>query len=155
MNKIKVVDDNLASVNINKEIHVEYYEKECMFGINEIKIVVTHSTDLEILINSINNLRIKYIEDEDKTLLKENLIEISKVNIQISTLINYLNNARVSIGKTKINRFEEMQIIEENELKRNIFRYSLETRGTAELKKLRDDIEILQEKSPSIYGFAG
>lgn len=104
--------------------------------------------NLEKLINSINDLRIKYIEDQDKTLLKENLIEISKVNIQISTLINYLNNARVSIGKTKINRFEEMQIIEENELKRNIFKYSLETRGTAELKKLRDDIEILQEKSP-------
>lgn len=104
--------------------------------------------NLEKLINSINELRIKYLEDEDKTLLKENLIKISKVNIQISTLINYLNNPRVSVGKTKINRFEEMQIIEENELKRNIFKYSLETRGKAELKKLRDDIEILQEKSP-------
>ncbi|MGN1298530.1 MAG: hypothetical protein ACI4UE_00885 [Candidatus Scatovivens sp.] len=100
------------------------------------------------LINSINELRIKYLEDEDKTILKDNLIEISKVNIQISTLINYLNNPRVSVGKAKINRFEEMQIIEENELKRNIFKYSLETRGTAELKKLRDDIEILKEKSP-------
>ena len=79
---------------------------------------------------------------------KEKLDKIAKVNIQISTLINYLNNPRAPIAKSKINRFEEMAIIEENELKRNIFKNSLTIRGSAELRKLRDDLEILKEKTP-------
>ena len=34
---------------------------------------------------------------------KEKLDKIAKVNIQISTLINYLNNPRAPIAKSKIN----------------------------------------------------
>ena len=48
MNKIKVVDDNLTKVNVDQNINIEYYEKECTFGINEIKIIVTKDTNLEI-----------------------------------------------------------------------------------------------------------
>ena len=52
MNKIKVVDDNLEKVNINKnEISIEYYQKECLFSINEIKLTIKQDTSLEIEIN--------------------------------------------------------------------------------------------------------
>ena len=48
MNKIKVVDDILEVANVCKNIHIEYYRKECIFGINEVKIVVTKDSDLDI-----------------------------------------------------------------------------------------------------------
>ena len=41
-----------------------------------------------------------------------------------------------------------MEVVEENELKRNIAKSILDIRGEAELKKLRDDIEIIEDKSP-------
>lgn len=85
-------------------------------------------------------------ESEDKELLQEKLLEISKVNLQVSTLLNYLNNPRSSVGQSKITRFDEMIIIEENELKRAIAEAILNVRGEAELKKLKEDLEILEEK---------
>ena len=102
---------------------------------------------LKELIEKIENLKNKYIEENIEN-LDEKLQEISKVNIQTSTLINYLNNPRAPIAKSKINRFEEMIIIEENELKRNIFKNSLTIRGSAELIKLRDDLDLIREKTP-------
>lgn len=53
---------------------------------------------------------------------------------------------KVLFGKEKISRFDEMAIIEENELKRAIAQKILSVRGEAELKKLKDDLEILEEK---------
>lgn len=102
---------------------------------------------LNELVCKINEIRLEILEEENEEKVKQKLEELSKVNLQISTLINYLNNPKSSIGKSKINRFSEMQIIEENELKRNIFKASLDIRGEAELKKLRDDTEIIEEKS--------
>lgn len=84
--------------------------------------------------------------EEDREVLTEALLEISKVSIQVGTLLNYLNNPRSSVGKVKITRFEEMTIIEENELKRGIAETILNVRGEAELKKLKDDLEVLEEK---------
>lgn len=83
---------------------------------------------------------------EDREALTEALLEISKISIQVGTLLNYLNNPRSSVGKVKITRFEEMTIIEENELKRGIAETILNVRGEAELKKLKDDLEVLEEK---------
>lgn len=84
--------------------------------------------------------------EEDREVLTEALLEISKISIQVGTLLNYLNNPRSSVGKVKITRFEEMTIIEENELKRGIAETILNVRGEAELKKLKDDLEVLEEK---------
>ena len=86
-------------------------------------------------------------KNTNRIILDEKLLEISKINIQINTLINYLKNPKSSIGQTKINRFDEMAIVEENELKRGIAQEILNIRGEAELKKLKDDIEIIEEKS--------
>lgn len=84
-------------------------------------------------------------EDADK---KEKLINISKVNIQVGTLINYLNNPKTAIPGTNITRFDEMIILEENELKRGIAEKIRDLLSEAELKKLKDDLEYLEERTP-------
>ena len=104
--------------------------------------------DLENLLRTIK-LKIEVIESENDIILgSEKLLKISEINNQISILFNYLNNPKTVAVKTKITRFDEMIIVEENELKRNIAKSILDIRGEAELKKLRDDIEIIEEKSP-------
>lgn len=51
MNKIKVVNDELEISNVNKNIEVEYYKKECLFAINDLKININKDSDLTIEIN--------------------------------------------------------------------------------------------------------
>ena len=84
-------------------------------------------------------------EDANK---KEKLVNISKVNIQVGTLINYLNNPKTAIPGTNITRFDEMIILEENELKRGIAEKIRDLLSEAELKKLKDDLEYLEERPP-------
>ena len=86
--------------------------------------------------------KIREVEDDE-----EKLENISKVNIEISTLLNYLNNPKIALKNSKVTRFEEMAIIEENELKRGIAERIREIRGEAELKKLKDDLEIIEAKT--------
>ena len=100
-----------------------------------------YATELEVLVNGISN--------KVDTLTKDNTIElqkISKTNLQVSTLLNYLNNPKSAVSK-KINRFEELNILEENELKREIAETIKNIRCEAELKKLRDDLSIIKETS--------
>lgn len=92
--------------------------------------------------------KVEYIYNFEKNTAIQSLEKISKVNFQVSTLLNYLNNPKSSVGRTKISRFEEMAIIEENELKRNIADLLGEIRGEAELKKLKEDMEIIEDKNP-------
>lgn len=100
---------------------------------------------LELLKNI--DLKIKAIcEQEKNSSIEESLEKISKANIEISTLINYLNNPKIAVKNSKINRFDEIAIIEENELKRGIAEKIREIRGEAELKKLKDDLEIIEDK---------
>lgn len=103
----------------------------------------------EILLTQVQEIKNKakeLCENEDRELLSDKLLDISKVNLQIGTLLNYLNNPISSVGQAKLTRFEEMTIIEENELKRGIAEKILNVRGEAELKKLKEDLEILEEK---------
>ena len=51
MNKIKVVNDNLELSNVNKNIEVEYYKKEYLFAINDLKININKDSDLDIEID--------------------------------------------------------------------------------------------------------
>ena len=77
MNKIKVVDDNLDKVNINSNnINIEYYEKECLFAINEIKLTINKSTDLEIEIK---------LKEETKLNININVLNDVKLNLNIIT----------------------------------------------------------------------
>lgn len=103
--------------------------------------------DLKDLILKISD-KAEHIYNFEKDSGLEKLDKLYEVSLQVSTLLNYLNNPKSSVGRKKINRFEEMAIIEENELKRNIADLLLEIRGEAELKKLRDDLEIIKDKNP-------
>lgn len=103
------------------------------------------------LLEDLNNKiyeRVEHVYNFEKNLATEKLDKILNVNLQISTLLNYLNNPKSSVGRTKINRFEEMAIIEENEFKRNVADLLRDIRGEAELKKLKDDLEIIEDKNP-------
>ncbi len=104
--------------------------------------------ELDALLQSISN-KIDIVSPENK----EELAKISETNIQISILLNYLNNAKAAVSK-KISRFDEISIIEENELKKEIAETIKNIRCEAELKKLRDDVEIIQDKS-SFRKFVG
>ena len=79
---------------------------------------------------------------------------ISKTNIEIGTLLNYLNNPRILSKNSKATRFDELAIIEENALKKGIAEKIQYIRGEAELKKLDDDQEIIMERS-GIQRFLG
>lgn len=100
-----------------------------------------YAEELEVWVSNIAK-KVEEMSEEEQ----EELDKISKVNIQISTLLNYLNNAKSAIGK-KVTRFDEINIIEENELKREIAETIKNIRCEAELKKLNDDIDIIEEQS--------
>ena len=152
IDNIKMAEDLMQNINELISSQQKYAkiatQIECSYSaLNNSFDMKKQAEILKELIEKIQNIKNKHIEEEIEN-LEEKLNEISKVNIQISTLINYLNNPRSPIAKSKINRFEEMVIIEENELKRNIFKNSLTIRGSAELIKLRDDLDVLREKTP-------
>ena len=100
---------------------------------------------LELLKNVASKVDIIYEKKVDEN-IEEKLKEISNKNIQINTLFNYLNNPKIAARNSKATRFDEMAIIEENELKRGIAEKIRSIRGEAELKKLKDDLEIIEEK---------
>ena len=102
---------------------------------------------LETLVDTIK-LKVDSLGALENTANGKKLLEISEVNNQINILVNYLNNPKSAIAKSKMNRFDEMIVVEENELKRDIARAILDIRGEAELKKLRDDTQIIEDKSP-------
>lgn len=111
-------------------------------------------TLLELLKNIYNKVE-SIIGLENSEERKEKLTDISKKNIQISTLFNYLNNPKIAARNSKATRFDEMAIIEENELKRGIAERIRSIRGEAELKKLKDDLEIIEDKGAlsRFFGF--
>lgn len=94
------------------------------------------------------NLKIEVLGEEPRTAEIDGKLErISMASIQISTLINYLNNPKiVAQNSGKLTRFDELCIIEENELKRRITEQIRNLCGEAELKKLKDDLEIIEDK---------
>lgn len=99
------------------------------------------------LLENIDLTILSLLEQEETDEVKEKLNKISKNNLEISTLLNYLNNPKIVARNTKATRFDEMAIIEENELKRKISEKIRDIRGEAELKKLKDDLEIIEDKS--------
>ena len=100
-------------------------------------------------------LQVKAIDEKVKNLCSSgdndkinlNLELISKTNIEISTLINYLNNPRILNPSSRATRFDEIAIIEENALKRGIAEKIKCIRGEAEIKKLKDDQEIIESRN--------
>ncbi len=99
--------------------------------------------DLQDVKLKIENLK----QNGDKEGLADRFKIIAKNNIEINTLLNYLNNPKIAVKNSNATRFDEMAIIEENELKRAIAEKAREIRGEAELRKLKDDLEIINDKT--------
>ena len=116
MNKIKVVDDSLELANINNNIKIEYYEKESLFGINEIKLVVEKSCDLDIEIK---------LKDKTKLSFSINVLADVKLNLNILTIgnsgkvkytYNLYNNSNINVFKFQnIDSIKESVTINLNE----------------------------------------
>ena len=93
----------------------------------------------------------------EKKQSKKNIERLNKIirnNFEVSTLLNYLNNPKIASRNSKLTRFGEMEVIEENELKRCIAEKIREIRGEAELKKLKDDLEYIEDKG-TLSNFLG
>lgn len=112
MNKIKVVDDNLEKVSINKNIQIEYYEKECLFAINEIKINVIKDSDLEIEINLKEHTKLNFNINVEKN-VKLNLYVLTKgYNGKIQYKYNLNENSNCDIFKFQnVNSIKEMIVV--------------------------------------------
>lgn len=117
MNKIKVVDDNLQIVNIKNNIHIEYYEKECLFAINEIKIVVTsdkknHNNDLEIEINLKKDTKLNFgIRLEKDTNLNLNIVTKGKTG-KVQYRYTLSENSKCNVVKFQnVDSIKEMIVV--------------------------------------------
>lgn len=99
----------------------------------------------EVLLELLKNIDSKLNQANEENNSVE-IDKIAKTNLEISTLINYLNNPKIVGSNIKATRFDEMFIIEENQLKKGIFEKVRNIRGEAELKKLKEDLEIIEDK---------
>ncbi len=117
MNKIKIVNDNLETININKDISVEYYEQNCLFGINEIKLSITKDSDLDIEINLKKETRLNFnINIKDNVTLNLNILTKGKVG-KIKYTYNLNENSYLSVFKFQnIDTIKEMVTVNLNGL---------------------------------------
>lgn len=76
MNKIKIVNDNLIKANVSKNIQIEYFEKECLFAISEIKLNIVKDSVLDIEIN---------LKEDSKLNFNINVCEGVNFNLNILT----------------------------------------------------------------------
>ncbi len=112
MNKIKVVDENLKSVRVNDCINIEYFEKECLFAINEIKISVNKSTDLEIEINLSEDNKLNFnIDLKEDVKLNLNIITSGK-NGKVQYKYNLNKNSYLNLFKYQnVDSIKEMIVV--------------------------------------------
>lgn len=88
---------------------------------------------------------------KDKT--KKNLVKeerykkIIASNNQIGILINYFNNPKSAMPDTSLDRFAELSLIEENELKRKIAEYVFKLIAKAHIKLIEREIDIQENKT--------
>ena len=75
----------------------------------------------------------------------EELKKLANIILEVSTLMNYLNNPKSRVQGIKLDRFSEMVIVEENELKRQIWERVMKLKAGAELRVLDADEEDLEE----------
>lgn len=169
----ETVSEPAETIELDEE--VQKVKDECQENINtvkellkNIKVLITKQQSYARIAEKINTrykslnnaFKMKSIAEELESLLigisnkiniltsndAEELEKISKVNLQIGTLLNYLNNPKNAVSK-KIKRFDELCIIEENEFKKDVAEKIKNIRCEAELKKLNDDIDIIHEKT--------
>lgn len=92
------------------------------------------------------------LEAIDERINRENLSDeeikkLSEIILKVSTLMNYLNNPKSRVQGIKLDRFSEMVIVEENELKRQIWSKIMKLKAGAELIVIDADEEELDDCS--------
>ena len=117
---------------IAQKIGVKYHALNNCFAIKkEIEELSKRLEKLDELVNDEN------IDDDS-------LRKLGDVILKVSTLMNYLNNPKSKIQGLKYDRFEEMTIVEENELKRQIWSKIIKLKAGAELRVLDADEDELE-----------
>ena len=127
MNKIKVVNDNLVLANVNNNIKVEYYKKECLFAINDLKININKDSALDIEIDLKEDSKLNFdINIDDNVKLDLNVFTKGKIGkIQYKYTIN--ENGLCRVNKIQnINSIKEMIIVNLNGINADI-EYNLKT----------------------------
>ena len=115
MNKIKVVNDNLEICNISKNISVEYYQKECIFAINDLKININKDSNLDIEVDFKEETKLNFnINIEDNVKLDLNVFVKGKTGkIQYKYILG--ENSFCNINKFQnIDSIKEMIIVNLN-----------------------------------------
>jgi len=127
MNKIKVVNDNLEIVNVSKNIEVEYYKKECLFAINDLKINITKNSILDIEIDLKEDSKLNFdINISPNVVLNLNVITNGKLG-KIQYKYTLGENSICNVTKIQnINSIKEMIIANLNGEKAN-FEYNFKT----------------------------
>ncbi len=108
MNKIKVVNDNLEKINVDDNVKIEYYEKECLFAINEIKLFITNDSDLQIEINLKEDTKLNFNINVKENVRLNLYILINGVRGKIQYKYNLLENSYCNVFK-----FQNSTIIKE------------------------------------------
>lgn len=127
MNKIKVVDDNLESILVDKSINVEYFQKENPFGVNEIKVVANNDSVLDLEIKLKEDTKLNFnISVLDNVSLTLNIITKGKSGkIKYTYLLS--KNSKIDVFKFQniesIKEFICVKLKEENA----IFNYNFKT----------------------------
>lgn len=121
MNKIKVVNDNLEKANVSKYIQVEYYRKECLFAINDLKINVSKSSylDIEVILKEDSKLNFNINIDPN---VKLNLNIITKGNLgKIQYKYTLSENSFCNVNKFQnVDSIKEMIIVNLNGINADI-----------------------------------
>lgn len=105
----------------------------------------------EVLVKEYTNFEEKYFSriknGEEKRISTSELNLIYDTSKQITVFLNMLFNPKMAKPNTKIKRFEELILIEENELKRQIFSYAKYLINEGNLDLLEEKIEDIENKS--------
>lgn len=146
MNKIVVVDDNLEKANVGKNINVEYYEKECLFAINEIKLNIKKDEYLEIEINLKEDTKLNFnITLEENVKLNLNILTKGKKG-KVQYKYNLGKNSSCDVFKFQnVDSIKEMIVAKLKESSR--FDYNFKTIGN---NKETYDYHIFHDEKNSI-----
>lgn len=115
MNKIKVVNDNVEKVNVSKYVQVEYYKKECLFAINDLKINIIKDSDLDIEIDLMEDSKLNFdITIEKGVKLNLNILTHGKAG-KIQYKYTLYENSLCNVTKFQnVNNIKEMIIVNLN-----------------------------------------
>ncbi len=113
MNKIKLVNDSLEIVNVDSNIKIEYFEKECLFAINEIKITIIKDSSLDLDIKLEKESKLNFnIKIEDNVTFNLNILS-NGIGGKIQYKYNLNKNSTCNVFKFQnLDRIKEMIIIE-------------------------------------------